>query len=230
MTAAYPEHPSRTPRPAVAGSVTYLLLNLPAGIAGFVLLVTLGSVGVSTVIVWVGVPVLMLAILLARAFAEVERARIRALLGTYIPRPYRPLPDGGHKVRWKARLSDSSTWRDSCYLLLLFPIGIVEFVLVVTLWAVSFGLLALPVYYRYLPEGAYFFPSYDLRWITVDSVPTALPWAALGVLLLVATVAFTRGLATTHARIARLLLGPSPGRMVDVETDVDQRQPHPVAE
>ncbi|NIJ13841.1 hypothetical protein FHU38_004185 [Saccharomonospora amisosensis] len=228
MTAAYPKH---SPRPPVAGSVTYLLLNLPAGIAGFVLLVTLGSVGVSTVIIWVGVPVLMLAILLARAFAEVERARVHALLGTYIARPYRPLPDGGQKLRWKARLSDTSTWRDICYLLLLFPVGIAEFVLVVTLWAVSLGLLALPVYYRYLPEGAYFFPSYDLRWITVDSVTTALPWAALGVLLLVATVAFTRGMAGAHARFARLLLGPTSAMTPAAEAvGAGHVTPRPVAE
>lgn len=225
MTAAYPEQERGTPSPPLVGSLAYLLLNLPAGITVFVLLVTLGSVGVSTVIVWVGVPVLMLAILAARGAAQVERVRVHRLLGDYIPRPYRPLPRGSGKLRWKTRLADSATWRDICYQLLLFPIGIAEFVLVVTSWALSLGLLSLPIYYRHLPEGAYFFPSYDVRWITVDSAVTALPWAALGVLLLVATVAFTRGLATAHARFARLLLGPSPRRMAEVETGVDQRQP-----
>ncbi|WP_245901145.1 sensor domain-containing protein [Prauserella shujinwangii] len=206
-----------TARPPIGGSLAYLLLNLPFGIAGFVLLVTLGAVGVSTAIVWVGVPVGALAVLCARGGARLERARIRAQLGVVIPHPYRPLPDGGQRKRWAARLRDSATWRDAAYLLLLFPFGIVQFTVVVTTWSVSLGLLTLPIFYRYLPDGAYYFPGYDLRWITVDSAVAALPWAALGVLFGAVAVAVTRGLATGHATFARALLGPSAGRQREAE-------------
>lgn len=204
-------------RPPIAGSIAYLLLNLPVGIAGFVVLVTLSAVGVSTAVVWVGVPIAALAVLCARGGAKVERARIYALLGAYIPLPYRPLPEGGQKARWRARLRDGATWRDFAYFLLLFPLGVAEFVVVVTCWALSLGLIGLPVYYRYLPEGAYFFPAYDLRWITVDSTIAALPWAALGVLFLALAVAVTRSLAAGHAWFARSLLGPSSGREREAE-------------
>jgi len=106
-------------------------------------------------------------------------------------------------------LRDASTWRDLTYFFLLFPLGIVEFVLVTTFWATSLGLAGLPIYYRFLPDGAWYFPGYDLRWITVDSTVEALPWAALGVLFVALSVALTKALAAGHARFAIALLGPT---------------------
>lgn len=197
-------------RPPVGGSLVYLVLNLPVGIVGFVVLLTLTITGISTAIIWVGVPIAALAILLARGAAQVERARIYALLGTYIPEPDRRLLTGSQKDRWISRLKDPSTWRDYTYFFLLFPLGIIQFVLTVTLWSVSLGLIGLPIYYRFLPEGAWHFPGYypeHLRWITVDSIVAGLPWVAAGVLLLVGTALFTRSLANAHIRFARLMLG-----------------------
>ncbi|WP_199434271.1 sensor domain-containing protein [Qaidamihabitans albus] len=230
MTPAPAGRAENRARPPIGGSIAYLLLNLPVGIAGFVVLLTLGAVGVSTAIVWVGVPIAALAVLCARGGARLERARIHSMLGTYIPLPYRPLPEGGQKPRWRARLRDGATWRDVAYFLLLFPLGIVQFVLVVTFWSVSLALLALPVYYRFLPGGAYHFPGYDLRWITVDSALAALPWAALGVLFVALSVALTRALAAGHAGFARSLLGPSSERFREAEDSFRAARPmSPVA-
>src|SRR5205085_7700793 len=55
------------PNPPVTGSLGYLLLNFPVGLAAFVFLTTTLSVGVSTAIIWVGVPVLMISLLTWRA-------------------------------------------------------------------------------------------------------------------------------------------------------------------
>lgn len=204
------EYDGSRPRPPLAGSLAFLLLSFPLGIFWFVLLVTLISVGVGTAIVWVGLAVAAFAVLLWRGGAHVERARVYALLDAYIAVPYRSLPEGRQRAKWRARLSDSATWRDLGYLLLLFPIGIAEFVLVITAWSVSLALIGLPIYYRFLPSGAYHFPSYDQahRWITVDSTFEALPFAALGVLALLGTVALTKALGGVHARFARVMLGP----------------------
>lgn len=211
MTTPQIEQDGSRSRPPFAGSLGFLLMNLPFGILGFVLLLTLFTVGVSTAIVWVGLPIAALAVLLARGAARVERARVYALLDTYIPVPYRALPEGGQKARWKTRLKDGATWRDLTYFLLLFPLGIIQFTLVTTFWAVSLAFAGLPIYFRYLPDGAYYFPAYDadLRWITVDSTVEALPWAALGVLFIAVSVALTRSMAAGHARFAAALLGPT---------------------
>ncbi|MGH3431591.1 MAG: sensor domain-containing protein [Thermocrispum sp.] len=204
------EYDGTIPRPPLGGSLAFLLLSFPLGIAWFVMLVTLISVGVGTAVVWVGLAVLALAVLGWRGGAQVERARVYALLDTVIANPYRALPAGSQGPRWKARLRDPQTWRDLAYLFVLFPLGIVEFTLVVASWGYGIGLATLPIHYRWLPDGAWHFPSWhpDARWFTVDSVVDALPWAALGVVMIGFAVALTRWLAGTHARFARWLLGP----------------------
>lgn len=211
MTAARVDHDGTPPQPPLGGALAYLLLNLPLGIAWFTVLVTVVAVGVSTAIIWVGLLVAGFAVLLWRGGAHVERARAYALLDTYIAVPHRPLPDAGPAARWRARLRDGATWRELVYLLLLLPAGIIQFTLVVSFWSTSLALAGLPVYYRFLPGGAYYFPSYDLRWITVDSAWDALPWAAVGVLCVALSVKLTRALAAGHARFARSLLGPQGG-------------------
>jgi hypothetical protein len=138
-----------------------------------------------------------------------ERARVYALLDRYIDLPYLPLPAGKQSLRWKARLKDTSTWRDLLYFFVLFPLGLIEFTLVTAFWSTSLALAGLPIYFRWLPGGAYYFPSDDLRWLTVDSTVEALPWAALGVLFIALSVALTRALAGLHARLANALLSPT---------------------
>jgi hypothetical protein len=209
------------PATSFSGSLTYLLMNLPLGIAGFTILFTLLTAGISTVVVWVGVPVAAFAILLARGAAKAERGRVYALLNTFIPLPYPPLPTGSQRLRWKARLRDGSTWRDIAYFFVLFPLGIIEFTLVVTFWATSLALAGLPIYYRFLPGGAYHFPAYNVRWITVDSAVEALPWAALGVLCIALSVALTRAMGGGHARLAMAMLGPTAAQRRRLDSDWD---------
>jgi hypothetical protein len=199
------------PNPPVLGSLFYLLLNLPAGIAGFTMVIVMLSVGVSTVIIWVGLPVLMLAVLLTRGSARLERGRVHAMLGTYVASPYRPLPEGVGR-QFKTRFKDAATWKDMAYLVLLLPIGIAEFTLMVTFWSTSLWFLFLPVYWGFMPDD-----WYPVGWnhpiVSVDSTWEALPWAALGAMLLAVTVVLTKGLGTLHARYARAMLGPSRRRV-----------------
>ncbi|MEV4603551.1 sensor domain-containing protein [Amycolatopsis sp. NPDC049253] len=200
---------ARRRHPPLGRALAFLLLNLPMGIVSFALITVLLSAGAGTLVVWLGVPLLGLLVLLARGAGRMERARVFSLLDTYVDSPYLPLPPTGQRARWTTRLKDGATWRDLSYFFLLFPVGLVEFVLVVTFWATSLGLVALPIYYRFLPEGAWYFPGYDVRWLTVDSTVSALPWAALGVLFAALSVALTRGLAALHGGLAVALLRPT---------------------
>jgi hypothetical protein len=74
----------RTSSP-LGGSLAYLLMNLPLGIAGFVTLFTLLVTGLSTAVVWVGLTLLAFAVRLARGAARAERARVYALPGRVRP-------------------------------------------------------------------------------------------------------------------------------------------------
>lgn len=221
MSPAHPTHPAQVterdgthPNPPLLGALAYLLLNFPVGLAAFIFLVTTVSVGLSTAIIWVGVPVLAISILTWRGAAALERRRVHAMLGTYIATPYRPLPAGGGK--WKTRLKDGATWKDFAYFLLLGPIGIAEFVLMVTLWSASVWLVLLPLWFGLAPNDWY--PEV-WGWVLghVDSTWEALPWAAVGAVLLAVTVALTRALGVLHARFARAMLGPSLRRLDALE-------------
>lgn len=182
-------------------------------------MVTLAAVGLGTVVVWAGLPVLALLVLGARAAGRFERARVHALLGAYVVTPYRPLPSANWRLRWRARVLDGATWRDMGYFVLLLPIGLAEFVIVVTSWSVGLGLAGLPVYYRWLP-GHVFVVVDDHPWVVVDSVVKALPWAAAGLVVLALAVVLTRALGAGHARFARLVLGPGPrARRLAEESD-----------
>ncbi|MEU0537889.1 sensor domain-containing protein [Amycolatopsis tolypomycina] len=198
--------------PPFGGSVVFLLMNLPLGVLAFGFLTALVSAGVGTAVVWVGVGLLAVVVLGVRGAARLERARVYALLDRYIDLPYLPLPAGKQSARWKGRLKDPATWRDFAYFALLFPVGLVEFVLVTTFWSTSLALVFLPVYFRWLPGGEYRFPDWEVPWLTVDSTVEALPWAAVGVLFVALSVALTKALAGTHARLAHALLGPTVGQ------------------
>ncbi|MBC8091049.1 MAG: sensor domain-containing protein, partial [Pseudonocardia sp.] len=52
----------------------YLLAGLPLGIVAFVVAVTGFSVGVGTLVVWVGLPVLVGTLVAARGLAAAERS------------------------------------------------------------------------------------------------------------------------------------------------------------
>src|SRR4051794_31568347 len=127
-------------------SAAYLLLHFPLGLVYFVGLVVLLSVSAGTVVIWVGVLGLALAMLFSRLAAKAERRLIKAAFRVEIPDPYRPLAKGGNLLKkWKAMAAAPATWKDLVYLLLLFPLGTAEFVLSVALWSASAGLIAMPL-------------------------------------------------------------------------------------
>lgn len=201
------------PNPPLLGSLAYLAMNLPIGIGSFVFVVTAMSVGLSTVIIWVGLAALAVAILVMRGLAGLERMRVHAMLGTYIASPYRPLPDKG---RWVSRVKDPATWKDMAYLVLMLPLGIAEFVIVVVAWAVSLYLTLLPVWWLWAPHD-WDLEVWDRSVWSIGSWVGTLPFAGLGVLLLALAIIITNALGTMHAVYARAMLGPSPRRIAKLE-------------
>src|SRR5262245_28237078 len=189
----------------------YLMATFPVGLFWFIFTVTALAVGISLVVLWVGIPILVLTMLCWKGGARAERAFIRATLGADIPSPYRPTPPGSILARWRARATDPATWRDGAYLVLLGPLGTLWFVLVVALWSIPFALLSVPLWYWAVPGGAALFETSGRAAVVIDSLPKALLIAAAGLLLIVAMPPLVRGMGAGHAMIARWLLGPSAG-------------------
>lgn len=136
-------------------NILYLLLGFPLGIFYFTFLVTGVSVGIGTLIIWVGVLVLMIVFGLSYALLFFERGLANVLLGTNIPPLVRANPPSSLLENLKLFIADPLTWKGLLYLLLRFPLGIFSFVMIVTLFSASLGLMMTPLVYR-------------LSWITID--------------------------------------------------------------
>ena len=87
-------------------SVLFLLSSFPLGLLWSVGLVALLLIGLPLTIIWVGLPILALAMLVCVVGANTERWRLTALLGTSLASPYRPLPDGPVLARLRSRAAD----------------------------------------------------------------------------------------------------------------------------
>jgi signal transduction histidine kinase len=178
----------------------FMVLSFAVGLFWFIVLVVLIATGAGLSITLVGLPMLAGTLILWTYGARLERYRVNSMLGTHIQNPYRPLPEGTNWLRFKTRALDPHTWLDLLYLLLLFPIGIVEFIIAVTTLSIVGGMLAMPLYYH-IGSGPDFFTR------QIDTLPEALVVALLGIPLLFILPYIYVGVGRGHAWFARMLLG-----------------------
>ncbi|WP_394613619.1 sensor histidine kinase [Lentzea sp. JNUCC 0626] len=202
----------RKPNALAAG--VYLLTNLVTGILWFTLTVVLMVVGFATSVLWVGLPILWASMYVVRGAATIERSWVRAALRTDIPRPYRDRPDGSLWQRWKSQFTDPATWRDFGYLVLLLPVGIVEFASVLAMWAVAAAFLAVPFWIGEAP-----FAVIVGEFWTIDSFVSALPMAVVGLALIPFAALGTRWIGTLHGSFARAMLGPTRADALAIEAE-----------
>lgn len=125
----------------------YLLLGLPLGIVEFVAVVTGLSLGLGLLITLLGIPVLVLTLLGARATAAFERELARTLLDAPMPR-HQPRPERSTGSLWRrlvGLVTDRDTWANVAFLLLRLPLGILDFTVVVTIVSLALGGFAQPI-------------------------------------------------------------------------------------
>jgi len=109
-------------------NLLYLFLSFPLGLVYFVLTITLLSVGVGTIVIVAGIPILILT------FAPAPKRRPTSLID-----------------RMMSYLGDAHLWKGLVYLLLHFAFGVASFALVMGLIPASLGLLTAPLTYQLLP-------------------------------------------------------------------------------
>ncbi len=210
----------RIGRPRLRGAFAYLSLSLPIGLLSGLPLLFLTAAGVGSSVIWVGLPLLMAVTAAWRGVARMERGWMRVTLGVDIPSPYRQLPAGSRFRRWRAKLADPATWRDISYILLRVPLCVIEFLLVVGLWLYSIAVLLLPVYGPLLPlTDAVAVPNLRGQMVAVHTVRQSLPYAGIGVVLLVAAVVVTPWVVRFQARVAKALLGPTAAARLAVRAE-----------
>ena len=126
----------------LARRVGFLLLTLPLGIVYFAVLIGRLASAVGGAFI-VGIPLFVGLMFLWRALARFERRLVRAGLGVDIPNPYRTPLSETRLGRLRDRLVDPATWKDLAYLLLMFPLGLVSFVVTVGLFATAITFLTM---------------------------------------------------------------------------------------
>jgi signal transduction histidine kinase len=199
----------------------YLLLNAGFGVIWAFLFVTVVPLGVALAYTLVGLVILAAFMRLWMLGAGLERSRLAAFFGIAIQAPYRPLPERGPMARALARAGDPAAWRDLLYLVILFPLGVVEGALVLLSWAAVLagvvGVFYLPTY-RLLSGAA--LPE------MLDHTLRVLPMVVLAAIvsLVLATVQprFIIFLARGHVTIARALLAPRRGREAQLAERVEE--------
>ena len=133
-------------RPRTWLNLLFQLFAFPLGLFYFVFLVTGLSVGLGLVIIWVGIPILLVVAGAWWVFGAFERAQAKYLLGADVP----PAPRAWEAVNgvWgkiKAHFGSASTWKDLLYLPAKLAFGIVSTTLLSTVLGTVFWCFALPV-------------------------------------------------------------------------------------
>ena len=131
-----------------------IALGFVVGVVGFALVVSLASTGLSVLLAGVGVILVGAALEAARRIARIERRRVFA---GEPDRPaahaYAPL-QGGPIQLLRAEFLDESRWRDGLYVLVNFPLAVIEFIVVVLVWSLALFLVTTPIWYDGIPGAA----------------------------------------------------------------------------
>jgi hypothetical protein len=193
--------------PRAWGSVLYMIISLITGTLYFSWAVTGLTLSLSMIIMIFGIPLAALIFLSFRGLAWLEGRIVEALLGVRMPRrPVFTRKDITWKEKLKAIFGSKITWFSTLFLVIQFPLGIIYFVLFITLLAVGLGFFTFPVLRLIIPINLnmgnmplfldYFFFS---RWYS--------PLLMLsGVLITTLTMHLAKGLGSLHAKLARALL------------------------
>ncbi|WP_394432614.1 sensor domain-containing protein [Streptomyces sp. SGAir0957] len=190
--------------------IGHTITSLPVAVAGFVFSVTMVVLGLGTLVVWVGLPVLAAALAGARGLGAAERSRARALLGLDVFGP-RSAPAPG----LRGRLADGAGWKALLFHTVMFPWRVLSFVVSVTFLVTGWAVALFPAYswvfHRYLD-----WPGYRVYDFTTDagvhhayyieSPAQVAGVSAIGFVLVFLTPLLVRGLTNVDRVAIRSLL------------------------
>lgn len=199
--------------PHTWGALFYMLLALATGIFYFTWAVTGLSMSAGFALMIFGIPFFLLFMASVRGLSLLESRIVEGMLGVRMAR--RP-PYTEHDQPWLRRigrmLSDPRTWFTLLYMVLMLPLGIVYFIVTVTLSCVSLALIATPILKLWAdalqqetqcsgaPDWVCGLASWSSSWSGVAV------WFVLGIVLLFATLHLVRAIGRMHGALAKQLL------------------------
>ncbi|MGO3136260.1 MAG: sensor histidine kinase [Agrococcus casei] len=214
-------HPSWLRRTAsqLGRDYAYVVPGMFISVFAFAVLLTLFTLGVGTVIIWVGAIILPFTLAIAGAFADLSRVRLRMLGIDFAPVQYQPRQRG--VLGTMKTLSDPRRWLDLVFEgLIAFPMRLFTFLFAVTWSAIALGGLTFWIWGATLPRGT------SLIELILDAmfggaIPASITgsfWVdavfnlVLGIIAIVTLPWVMRGLALLDASVTKAaLLGGSSG-------------------
>ncbi|MGH3744732.1 MAG: sensor histidine kinase [Mycobacteriales bacterium] len=192
----------------------YALVALPQGVFGFVFVVVTVSLSLGLMVTFVGLPLLAGSGLVARWIGWQWREGTNLFLGWNTPAPGR-FRRGRGLFGWiGACLKDGTAWRARVYLALKLPLGIASFVTATVFYAYGLWSLSYGIWHRWLPcntddAGVCHHATQLWNGYYVDTAPSILWMAAVGLVLLLLAPWVVRGVLAVDRLAVRALLGPS---------------------
>lgn len=182
----------------------YMLLSLATGLFYFAWVTVGTSLSAGFAVLIIGIPFVILFLGSIRMLSLLEGRIVEVMLGERMPR--RPLYGNRGKPlmeRIKDMFLDPRTWSTVLYFLAMLPLGILYFIIAVTLLSVSLAFIAAPL--TLLPDVSFHV------WMFGIDVPAQAPWllpvlSVVGVLLLFVTLHVARGVGRLHGVFAKNLL------------------------
>jgi len=178
-----------------------LVADLVVGTATFTVMVTLLALSAGLVVTLLGIPLLLLTLLVARAVGVVERRRAGTPPRTATVRPARSRNGSGTLDRLAERLTDAEDWRAVVYCLLLFPVGLVAGTVTVAGWTTAVAAITAPAYATWTGD-----PHLRVAGVDPEGPLAALVSVIAGVVLLLAMPTIVRTLGRIKAALVRQLL------------------------
>ena len=197
------------------GSLAYLLLGLPIGIFGFIVVVTGISLGLGLMVTLAGIPILVATLLFGRALAVLERRLAWSLLEAPMPRRMRSDSDRGYFWRrLRGLVSARRTWREVGFAMLRLPLGIVGFTVAIAIIAMMLGGFAEPIVFAVGVES-------EIGSWRIDTFLDSLIYLPFSLVFLLVGPRMLLGWGTVSGRIATAFLGqvdPSELKLAVAET------------
>ena len=214
MTASpYPQDDRLAPAPAVrvlrqlGRDTQFILIGFPLGLIALVVSMTGFWLGLGLAVVWIGVPLLMGVMFLARGLATVERARIAPVIGRAMPHPYykRPVtPTFWRRVL--TPITDGQSWLDLLHAMFRFIPSTIAFSFAVAWWAAALGGLTFPLWDWSIPRGPDNVELPELIGLGDAPSTRVIFYLALGAFFALTLFPVIRGMALLEAMFARVLL------------------------
>lgn len=210
-------------QPSTWSHLLYMLVAFPLGLLYFIFLVIGISLGFGLALLWVGAPLLLVSVGAWWIFAAFERLLARTLLGLDLPPSPTPWKHGeGFLGKLRAHFSARSTWKDLCFVLLKFPLGMMSSISIVVVGASALALLVGPAFGPWTTGHAARIGLWriDHAWEAAISL-------VLGLLVLLLTLNLANWLAALWRVIVRPMLGTRPASAEVTSPAVPDTTVHP---